>query len=87
MNGVCVCVVEFLLPEGHGCTLIRILRVCAISAGHDLTATTLIAFNWTSCVDFHFALRVGGTGWRSDAVLYFRGHCHEGLLDVGRILS
>lgn len=53
----------------------------------DLAASTLIAFNWTSRVNLHFALRVGGTRRWSDAVLDLRRHCHKGLLDVRRVLG
>lgn len=53
----------------------------------NLTASALIAFNWTSRVDLDFACGVCGTRWWADAVLNLRCHCHKGLLNVGRILG
>lgn len=59
----------------------------ATTETQNLTASTLIAFNWTSRINLNFALRVGCTRWWSDAVLDLRCHCHKGLFNVGRVLG
>jgi hypothetical protein len=53
----------------------------------NLTASTLVALNWTSRINLNFALRIGCTRWGPDTVLDLRRHCHKGLLDIGRVLG
>jgi hypothetical protein len=52
----------------------------------NLTATSFVAFNWTSRINFDFARCICGTRWWSDAVLNLRCHRHKGLFNVSRIL-
>lgn len=56
------------------------LRNCSAAPG-------LVAFNWTTLINFHLAGCFGCTGWWSDAVLNFGCHGHECLFDIGCILG